>query len=294
MESARRIDAELVVVGAGYAGINAVYAACSHLAKGDTIAWIDPRMSIGGQWVDQYDYVTLHQPYETFNIAGRKWNRDWHWSHLASKVEILEYFEESIAEITAKSGVNIRKVFGYKMSSYTASEEDNNVQVFAESVDISSTAVVVHAKRMIKAIGFDVPIKQPVQFSAAASVNSTCPVDLLNPAVVKSIKASDKPIFVIGSGKTAIDTINMLVKKLNVGSRIYCICGHGTIFINRDKAFPTGFIERNMYGKNTVIDWFREAAQKYDGGNTQEVLRMLQDAGMLHSPIQGSTNFLVG
>ena len=64
--------ADLIVVGAGYAGVNAVYAAARYIPKGGKIVWIDQRKQLGGQWVDQYDYVTLHQPYETFTVGGRR------------------------------------------------------------------------------------------------------------------------------------------------------------------------------------------------------------------------------
>ena len=294
MRFAESIEADLIVAGAGYAGTNAVYAACSYLPKGAKIAWVEPRLQIGGQWVDQYDYVTLHQPHETYTICGRGWNRGWHWTHLATKTEILEYFEESIAEITEKTGVEVLRVFGYKMTGYKADAAGGVVEVEADAVDGSGERVVISAKRLIKATGFDVPIKHPIEFSAADQVVSTCPVDLLSPELVRQMKSSSKPVIVLGSGKTALDTMNMLAKEKGVSSRVRCVCGNGTLFINRDKAFPTGFFERNMIGTNTFIDWLREAGLKYNGSNTQEVLRFLRNKGFLHSPIEGSTGFVLG
>ena len=288
------IEADLVVAGAGYAGTNAVYAACSYLPKGAKIAWVEPRLQIGGQWVDQYDYVRLHQPHETYSICGRGWNRGWHWSHLATKKEILEYFEESIAEITEKTGVEVVRVFGYKMTGYKADAVGGVVKVQADAVNGSGESLVISAQRLIKALGYDVPIKHPIKFSAVDQVVSTCPVDLLNPELMRQLKSSSKPVIVLGSGKTALDTMNLLAKENGVSSRVHCVCGNGTLFINRDKAFPTAFFERNMIGRNTFIDWLREAGLKYNGSNTQEVLRYLVKAGVLHTPIEGSTGFVLG
>ena len=294
MASRQVINADLIVVGAGYAGVNAVYAATKHLPKNARIAWIETRKTLGGQWADQYDYVTLHQPYETFTVAGHSWNKKWHWSHLATKVEILEYFEEAMQACAKSSGVEIMRLFGYNMSSYTTSKGNQMVEAIATPVEEESKEILVRAKNMIKATGFQVPIKRSVVFSAANAVYSTCPADLLKESTVEAIQGSDKPVYVLGSGKTAIDTMNMLVKKLGVGSRLHCISGHGTLFINRDRVFPPKFLERNMYGSNTFLDWFRLIAKRFDGTNTQEILKEYTKKGLFHSPIEGSTNFVCG
>ena len=296
MAARQTVEADLIVVGAGYAGVNAVYAAMKHLPKKARIAWIDTRKSIGGQWVDQYDYVRLHQPYETFSVSGHSWNRNWHWTHLASKPEILQYFEEAITAGQKASGVEILRLFGYEYADHTSSDSGNGRKVEARAIplDKEETELLVRGDRMIKAMGFKVPIKSAVVFSAAEQVTSTCPVELLTTDMARKIQASTKPVYVLGSGKTALDTMNMLIDRFGVGSRLHCISGHGTLFINRDRIFPQAFAERNMYGKNTFLDWFQSMAKDFDGHNTLDVLRNYEKRGLLHTPIAGSTNFVCG
>ena len=57
------MDCELCIVGAGYAALNALNAAAKYLNKGDRVVVIDRNETWGGQWLGQYDFVRLHQPY---------------------------------------------------------------------------------------------------------------------------------------------------------------------------------------------------------------------------------------
>src|SRR6266700_5767901 len=56
-------DCELCIVGAGYAALNALNAAAKYLNKGDRVVVIDRNETWGGQWLGQYDFIRLHQPY---------------------------------------------------------------------------------------------------------------------------------------------------------------------------------------------------------------------------------------
>lgn len=94
----KQVEADLVIIGAGYAGVNALNAAAKYVPKGGKIAWVDKREAVGGMWVDQYDYVTLHQPHELFTAGERQWKKEFHWSHLATKSEILEHFDDIVKD----------------------------------------------------------------------------------------------------------------------------------------------------------------------------------------------------
>ena len=59
-------------------------------------------------------------------------------------------------------------------------------------------------------------------------------------ALMQFSKDRDKPIFVIGSGKTAMDVIVHLSRREGgMASRLHCVAGRGTYFMNRDLCFPT-------------------------------------------------------
>jgi lysine/ornithine N-monooxygenase len=68
---------------------------------------------------------------------------------------------------------------------------------------------------------------------------------------------ADKPIYVIGSGKTAMDCIGHLHTKLpSARGRLHCIAGRGTWFINRAKAFPQDRWEIMKPTGRTGTDYF--------------------------------------
>ena len=50
---------DLVVVGAGIGGLNALYAATQYLPKGARVLLIDQKQTAGGMWNLAYDYVRL-------------------------------------------------------------------------------------------------------------------------------------------------------------------------------------------------------------------------------------------
>lgn len=112
--------------------------------------------------------------------------------------------------------------------------------------------------------------------------------------VARKLCESEAPVYVLGSGKTAIDTMNMLSKKLNIRDRLHCICGRGTVFINRDVAFPDSFSSDPNSPTKTFVDWSIDMAEYFNGGNAQELLCEFQKQGFLHTPIEGSTSFVAG
>ena len=61
-------------------------------------------------------------------------------------------------------------------------KEQQLVRVVATSVDNPKEQTEILSRQLIKATGFDVPIKEGIRFSAAEAVESTCPVDLFTPS----------------------------------------------------------------------------------------------------------------
>lgn len=83
-------------------------------------------------------------------------------------------------------------------------------------------------------MGFNVQVKRPLPFAPATRIVSLCPADVLGPAWnahMRSAAGRGKPIYFIGSGKTAMDCIYHLCKHEGAGrlyqDRIHCIAGRG-------------------------------------------------------------------
>ncbi|MCR9134519.1 MAG: NAD(P)-binding protein [Alphaproteobacteria bacterium] len=54
---------DLVIIGAGIAGLNALHAASVYLPTSARILLIDEKDAPGGMWTMAYEYVRLHQPH---------------------------------------------------------------------------------------------------------------------------------------------------------------------------------------------------------------------------------------
>ena len=97
--AAPALDAALCILGAGFAGMNALAVASRYLGPQDRVVLVDRRPRCGGMWHDTYDFVRLHQPHPMFTAGDIAWRtRQPPW-HLASKPEVLAHFEHCLAEL---------------------------------------------------------------------------------------------------------------------------------------------------------------------------------------------------
>ena len=67
-------DCDLCIIGAGYAGVNALNAASKYLRRGARVFVVARQSGWGGQWVEQYDFVRLHQAYPLYTAGEREWS----------------------------------------------------------------------------------------------------------------------------------------------------------------------------------------------------------------------------
>lgn len=228
---------DLCIVGAGYAGINVLNAACEFLEEGARVVVIDRGGRFGGQWEGQYDYVRLHQPYKTFTAHDREWaiGNSKPEGHLASKTEILSHFDDIAAQCVAEKNIELVTLFGFEYQGHEVVDGKVSLTAVptAGRADTSGAAPVsIVAKHLFRAEGFDVSIKVPFVLSApAARVHSLCPADVLTPKwnALMRYASLDAPIYVIGSGKTAMDVVYHLSKREKASAgRMYCVSGRGT------------------------------------------------------------------
>ncbi|MET0557727.1 MAG: FAD-dependent oxidoreductase [Solirubrobacterales bacterium] len=272
---------DLAVVGAGVAGLNALAVASQYLTKDHRVLIIDRRSRAGGMWVDTYPYVRLHQPHPFFTAADIKWTLDADRGHLATKNEVLDHFSHCVDVVRGRVGLD--EWLGTELLSHEAGEEA--VRLTCRSAD--GTPRFAEAKRLIKAPGLAVEPNQPLAVSSER-VHSVSP-DFCD-VRTGEITESSAPVWVIGGGKTAMDTAHALIKACP-DREVNILAGSGTFFTCRDKAFPAG--AKRWWGGTPGGSTLLGLARRFDGANESEALDWYQ-ATVGITPTDGARNFVFG
>jgi len=282
-------ECNLCILGAGYGGIGALVAASENLKAGDKVIIIDRTRGWGGHWIEQYSFLRLHQPYRHFSVGRFGWKLKQSRDYLATKREVLSHMEDIANEIGKK--LKLVCLFAHEFDSYEEGGMDGspNVLVRAHSIDYGRS-VLIQAQKFIRATGFDVKIKQPVAFTSKSiqSVSVRDPM-LCDP----EIRYAGKPIYILGSGKTAMDLVCMLSKNNPASNlNITLIAGRGGCFGVRDRLFATK--AKRWFGGHLVTDVFYDYSKDWDGENQADCLAHLERKGIIDSPISDPENWVWG
>jgi hypothetical protein len=216
-------------------------------------------------WVDTYPYVRLHQPHPMFTAGNIEWTLGRDRSYLATKGEVLEHFRYCLDVI--KRRVQVDEFFGWAVEAHD--EADGIVRIPCRSSD--GRRLVVEAKRLIKAYGFQSKPNEPLAMSSQR-IQSVSPdsCDMR----CDEMRASDTPVWIIGGGKTAMDTAHALITEYP-GREVNLVAGSGTYFMNRDRLLPTG-AGRWWRGK-TFSSVALEMSRRGDGTNETAVKKWFRD-----------------
>ncbi len=272
---------EVCIVGAGIAGLNALFVASQYLSSGQRIILMDRRPRVGGMWVDTYPYVRLHQPHPMFTAGNIQWTLGQDRSYLATKREVLDHFAYCLDVI--KQRVRVDEFFGWSVESHD--EADGVVRIDCTSSD--GRRVVVEAKRLVKAYGFSSTPNDPLEISSGR-VQSVSP-DYCDMRC-DEMRASDSPVWIIGGGKTAMDTAHALITEYP-GREVNLVAGSGTYFMSRDRLLPRGL--RRYWAGTSFGSLGLEMARRFDGTNETAVKEWFRNTyGTWLTPETG--NFFAG
>jgi Pyridine nucleotide-disulphide oxidoreductase len=272
---------DLCIVGAGLAGLNALFVASQYLSRDQKIILVDRRERVGGMWVDTYPYVRLHQPHPMFTAGNIKWTLGRDRSYLATKDEVLGHFEHCLDVI--KRRVHVDEFFGWEVESHD--EAEGSVRIRCRSSD--GRPLFIETKRLIKAYGFQTKPNDPLEISSDR-VQSVSP-DYCDMRC-EEMRASDTPVWIIGGGKTAMDTAHALITEYP-GREVNLVAGSGTYFLSRDKVLPAG--ARRWWRGTPFINLGFEMTRRFDGTNETDVGAWFRDThGTWLTPQTG--NFLLG
>ncbi|OBB67250.1 FAD-dependent oxidoreductase [Mycobacterium sp. 852014-50255_SCH5639931] len=259
LESGPVKTCDVCIVGAGIAGLNALFAASRYLSRDQKVILVDRRARVGGMWVDVYPYVRLHQPHPMFTAGNIEWTLGKDRSYLATKGEVLDHFQHCVNVIRER--VQVDEFLGWDFES----EEEANgiVRVTCRAAD--GRVLVVETKRLIKAYGLGVTPNEPLDISSKR-VHSVSPdyCDVL----AGDIRESDAPVWIIGGGKTAMDTAHALITAYP-GRQVNLVAGRGTFFSSRDDLLPSG--ARRWWAGTPPSAVATQLSHRYDGTNESEV-----------------------
>ncbi len=278
------MDCELCIVGAGYAGLNGLNAAAKYLARGDRVVVIDKNDRWGGQWLHQYQFLRLHQPYRLFTAGDQPWAIDRPRDHLATKNEVLDHLA-SVPRVSA-GHLEVEPLFGHSYAAHRV--VDGRVEVEAHPV-ADGPPVRVRARRLLKATGLDIEVLRPLTLASdrVRSVGVADPV-LATPDFLES----DAPVYVIGSGKTAMDLVLHLLRGGGTGRRVHVVTGSGMWFFVRDRGYPTGW--RRWVVGALAGDTFLRLVELFDGTNERAVMEQLGREGIAQTVFGAGGNCRYG
>jgi Pyridine nucleotide-disulphide oxidoreductase len=272
---------DVCIVGAGVAGLNALFVASRYLSRDQKVILVDRRDRVGGMWVDTYPYVRLHQPHPMFTAGNIEWTLGQDRSYRATKGEVLDHFEHCLNVI--KQRVQVEERLGWVMESHD--ETDGGVRITCRSSE--GQLRVVEAKRLVKAYGLRVVPNEPLEISSGR-VQSVSP-DFCDVRGDK-MRETDTPVWVIGGGKTGMDTAHTLITTYP-GREVNLVAGSGTFFSSRDRLFPTG--ARRWWSGTPLGKMALEMSRRFDGTNETEVANWFRTTyGTWLTPETG--NFLLG
>ncbi|MBX7433518.1 FAD-dependent oxidoreductase [Mycobacterium sp. Y57] len=272
---------DVCIVGAGLAGLNALFVASRYLGRDQKVVLIDRRPAPGGMWVDTYPYVRLHQPHPMFTAGDIEWTLNKEPSHLATRDEVLGHFAHCLDEIGNRISVDER--YGWTLEA--DEETTDGVRITCRTP--SGEVRVIEAAKLIKAYGFRVTPNDPLPLTSTR-VNSVSP----DSCDVRGgeIGRSDTPVWVVGGGKTAMDTAHALITRYP-GREVNLVAGSGTMFSSREHFFPDG--AHRWWGGTTVSRLAREISQRFDGTNEDDVAAWFRvNHGISLTP--DCRNFLLG
>lgn len=248
---------DLCIIGAGAAGLNALFVATEYLRKTDKVILIERRTKPGGMWTDVYDYARLHQPHPSFTVGDLEWNLPKPQSYLASGAEVQSHLQRCYELI--RDRVDLVELFGHTVTACRETVSDDGASARVACRDADGRRRIIDAKRVIKATGFDIHAAEPLVFSSR-NVVSTTPERVSREAGFET----RSPVYVVGGGKTGMDTAYNLVTR-SPRRTVNLINGKGTVFVERSKFFPSG--ARRWWSGTLLATLFRDQAMMFNGTN---------------------------
>ncbi|QDZ19668.1 pyridine nucleotide-disulfide oxidoreductase [Chloropicon primus] len=213
----REICCDYLVVGAGASSLAFVDTLVEEMPS-VRVCIVEKREAPGGHWNDAYDFVRLHQPSLFYGLPSRQLEGNWllsflkfqkPWFHRATKQEILRHYR---AGVRSWSRAGRAQFYGNCEYDFARTPKSADGTHYFTSLDTGEEYSVKVSKKLVNGVEYEplIPSKCPLPFPVDKEVTVLTPNDL--PATRKR-----HPHYVVlGCGKTGMDTVIYLQRKLGV------------------------------------------------------------------------------
>ncbi|KAJ6779695.1 hypothetical protein PWT90_07034 [Aphanocladium album] len=196
---------EMLIIGAGIAGINAAYRYQSKAPRGESYAVFEARDSLGGTW-DLFRYPGIRSDSDifTFSFEWNPWRRK---GTLASGVEIKEYLMQSVQ----KHGIDAHIRYRHKVVSLDWNPKSRQWDVYT-LVGGEKSPRVCHSRFVYLATGY-YDYHEPLKANIPGIGDFEGKV--IHPQFwPKNYDYSNQKMVVIGSGATAVTIVPSVTEQV--------------------------------------------------------------------------------
>jgi len=260
---------QYLVVGGGYAGINAL-AALKRLENVNSALCVDINEKPGGSWHRFYDHARLHTDHRVFGVNMHPWQRE-DTTLRASQPEVIEHFCSYVKN-------ELPQGFYFQGNTEFQSAEKKE-STFKVKLKTSEGDETVEADHVIDARGFNYRAHMTKDQDPLTDSNSQDEVRIQDLGIVLSQAAppEGRLIVIVGGGLTGIDAVKYSAEHKNANDEILLITGSSKYFFRRDYSTPPIPLSRKTTGEH-----FGEICLSFNGTNGMELLQKKQQQGLLH------------
>lgn len=305
LSTADSAEAELVIVGAGFSGLNALRAAREYIPKPGRIVIADERSNYGGHWIDSYDFVRLHQPYKKYTSYDESWDLDKPLEYLATKDEVLNH----LRDLGRRAGAE--ELFGYRYIGHDKVQEIDDLleisfrvvgnyknilkkdgECNGNYVGNSNGTIKIYTKRLIICCPVSHRVNKRLQLSS--SKVESIDIRELSSDVANDNGKRSTHYLIVGSGKSAMDAIAYIHDNCELNkTTVSMISGNGVAFINREKMYPSSWFARH-FGRVDPVWLVSQYVLKWDGTNQASLMREMERDGYLISAVSKPQSCVFG
>lgn len=222
-----KLTVDYLVVGAGGMGMAFVDELLTHNQQ-VTVALVDRYEGPGGHWLCAYPYVSLHQPAAFYGVNSEPLGTGG--MTLASGKEVVSYFQRVVNKHIGGGRLKYFPQCQYHFGDSSTHRFTSNLSGDVYEIEVARKFVDATYMKV------EVPAMREPPFPVAVD----CQV--IPPNGLATITSPFQRYVVIGSGKTGMDAVLLLLGRGVAADQIVWICPNDAWLLDRANIFPSGLL----------------------------------------------------